>query len=194
MTLIKICGVRSVEEAKMCAAAGADFVGIVFHRLSRRFVASREEREALCRAIACEGAKAVAVFFEEDGPTICREVEGLEVAYIQSYRDVALPAEYGLIYGCRTAERVLREDDFSLVDGAHPGSGEPFDPLAAAERERSRLFLAGGIDSGNVVDVIESYRPAGVDLSSGVERGGVKDRKMIEDFIRKVRRHEERVR
>ena len=45
--------------------------------------------------------------------------------------------------------------------------------------DQSRLILAGGINSGNIRQAYESVSPAYVDISSGVETDGVKDRKKI---------------
>ena len=48
----------------------------------------------------------------------------------------------------------------------------------------SKLWLAGGIDSSNVKDIIEKFHPELIDLSSSVEKEkGIKDKQKLKDFF-----------
>jgi len=49
-----------------------------------------------------------------------------------------------------------------------------------------QLLVAGGLNPGNVGELIAAYRPDGVDVSSGVETGGIKDVKKISLFVERV--------
>ena len=54
-------------------------------------------------------------------------------------------------------------------------------------RDRN-VFIAGGLQPGNVGTVVSAYRPYGVDVSSGVEsRVRVKDPDLVRAFIKAVR-------
>jgi phosphoribosylanthranilate isomerase len=59
-----------------------------------------------------------------------------------------------------------------------------------ARRNGIRLLVAGGLDSGNVAELIESYAPDGVDVSSGVETDGEKDIAKITAFVERVKHRE----
>lgn len=70
------------------------------------------------------------------------------------------------------------------VPGAYGGTGVVADWARAAELARSvPLLLAGGLAPENVAAAIAAVRPMGVDVSSGVERDGVKDMAKIEAFL-----------
>ena len=79
--------------------------------------------------------------------------------------------------------------------GALGGTGETFDWTLAAEIAarvgasggNGGLLLAGGLTPENVSDAIAAASPWGVDVSSGVETGGVKDHAKIRRFARAVR-------
>lgn len=70
------------------------------------------------------------------------------------------------------------------VPGAYGGTGVRADWGRAAElARRAPLLLAGGLTAENVAAAIAAVAPLGVDVSSGVERDGVKDTAKIEAFL-----------
>lgn len=80
--------------------------------------------------------------------------------------------------------------DMLLFDAYHKdergGTGEVFDWSSLDEFERP-FMLAGGIDSTNVARAIRTVRPYGIDISSGIEKEGVKDNEKIKAFTNIVR-------
>jgi phosphoribosylanthranilate isomerase len=77
-----------------------------------------------------------------------------------------------------------------LIDGK--GDGQTADwKLARTAAQGSRVLLAGGLNAGNLREAVSLVRPAGVDLSSGLEiRPGVKDPGKLREFFAEVRRCE----
>lgn len=79
-----------------------------------------------------------------------------------------------------------------LLDTAGGGTGRVFrwDLIPAyreaASRHGLKLFIAGGLEPGNVGNLMSSYDFDGVDISSGVETDGAKDIVKIAAFAERV--------
>jgi len=80
-----------------------------------------------------------------------------------------------------------------LLDTGGGGTGRTFrwDVIPAwkeaARRHSLKLFVAGGLTPDNVRALIETHRPDGVDVSSGVETDGRKDVAKIAAFVERVK-------
>jgi phosphoribosylanthranilate isomerase len=72
------------------------------------------------------------------------------------------------------------------------GTGTSFDwPLVTVIAGRRRVIVSGGLGPDNVAAAVASVRPFGVDVRSGVERDGRKDRSLMRAFVRAVRETDE---
>ena len=80
--------------------------------------------------------------------------------------------------------------DYLMVDGDNPGSGQVFDwRLAEGVVDHQRLIVCGGLRADNVAQAVAYLRPAGVDVSTGVEAApGRKDPLLVREFITNARR------
>jgi phosphoribosylanthranilate isomerase len=198
-TLVKICGVRDFATVEVCIDAGAQFVGVVLVPASPRCVTPAEAR-ALALEIADLGAMPVAVIRL---PVDVETASALEAFPILQFHGDETPdalAPYrawecwkGLHFSPAATHEWLASGHATrlVVDGPVAGSGVSFDHAAFGELSndvRAKCFLAGGLDAQNVAGAINTARPAGVDVSSGVEKSrGVKDHDKIRLFIDAVR-------
>ncbi len=196
MTLVKICGLRSRRDVELAVEAGADMVGMV---LSPGFRRSVKPEDAVSMADASGDAMAVGVFVDAPAETVLRAVEELGLDAIQLHgseddeyvsrirRDAGVPVTKSFVVkGPQDVDEARRSSaDLVLLDGGM-GTGTGFD-LSLVGRVGRRFMLAGGLDPRNVRQAIAAVHPYAVDVSSGVETGGVKDPVKMREFVESVR-------
>ncbi len=202
MTRIKICGIKTLSDARTAADAGADLLGFNFYPKSPRFIEAQG-----CAGIAYvlkkeyPSIQLIGVFvnssIEEINKTmqLCNldlaQLHGDETADIASALDgKAFKAFHGIP---AEVERFARnESPAFLVDasvkGVYGGSGVTTDWKGAAElAKRYPLLLAGGLNPENVAGAVRQVKPWGVDVASGVETiPGRKDAAKIKAFVNTV--------
>lgn len=187
--LVKICGLTSRFDAAHAIKSGADFVGFVKDSASKRYISGESLREILGDSAVWE--RSVAVYGPYSG-------EAIVTKHLQCFLDDSAPDALSFGVARPTGEDEIEQvveasshcqyltlDTFSASE--YGGSGIPFDWNLAAkivERCPAPVFLAGGLTLENVQEAIRNVRPAGVDVSSGVERlPGVKDSDLVLRFI-----------
>jgi phosphoribosylanthranilate isomerase len=204
---VKICGVRRLVEAETALAYGADFFGFVFYPPSPRNLAPEEARallDEIRRATDRIDWAAVGVFVNEP-VTYVNEVArtcGLDyvqlhgtesAAYCARMERPAIKALRLTELGDRPARAAYHGAARLLLDSQVPGywggTGQRFD-WAGARRHAGEALVAGGLTAANVGEALDLLRPWGVDVSSGIERDGVKDPNLIRAFLESARRWE----
>ncbi len=200
MVKLKICGITRVEDARLVAELGVDYLGVILYPKSPRFV-PKEKRGELIRSVS--GVKKVAVMVN---PSLeeALEVLGEGFDFIQLHGEESL--NFARRIGLERVIKAFRVGDKSVkiaeewkkahgilldtyVKGSYGGTGKTFNWDIAKEMvERGfRVFLAGGLNPDNVEEAVKKVKPYAVDVSSGVEKSpGVKDRAKIEEFVKKV--------
>ncbi len=184
---IKICGTTNLADARYCAALGADYLGFIHYAASPRFV-----EPALAKEIIewVEGPRSVGVFVDEDPDLVNKIAADTGFDLVQLHGDETSAycelIEKPVIKAIRvrvsdTADELLRlmeeyqasVSSFLLdtyVDGVPGGTGKVLPwHIAATLSEKFPVFLAGGLDPGNIVEAIETVRPVGIDMASGLE-------------------------
>ncbi|MCO4745043.1 MAG: phosphoribosylanthranilate isomerase [Proteobacteria bacterium] len=194
--LVKICGLTTVEDIEAACDAGADAIGLVFAEGSVRQV-SPEQAKTLLAAVR-PGVIKVAVY-KHYAAMDAILLDGLGFDAVQAFTYEALLPEGAFALPCTRDDGVVRappgahtHEGFRgtlLVEGAQSGAGVTADWDEVREiGEHLPIILAGGLTPENVTEAIETVRPKGVDVSSGVEASrGIKDPARIRAFIGAVR-------
>jgi phosphoribosylanthranilate isomerase len=208
--MVKICGLSTPETLAVALDAGADMIGLNFHPRSPRFVS--RERAAELATLARGRAAIVALIVDwgaeqavdlartlkpdwlqlhgSETPEAVRAIKAATGLPLIRALGIASAGDLAAIAGHREAADLILLDAKPPKDATYPGGhGRAFDWTLLADLDPGfRFMLSGGLDPANVADAIRIARPAGVDVSSGVESApGVKDADRIRDFVAAAR-------
>lgn len=201
MTKIKICGLSRPIDIEMVNNVLPDYIGFVFAKSKRQV---NDSTALLLKSNLDPKIQVVGVFVNEDSNRIVRLCQEGVIDVIQLHgdegegyiRQLKSSVSNPIIKAVRvqTAEDIrLAEElscDYILLDtykdNQYGGSGETFN-WSIVPKGKKPFFLAGGINTENVLEAIESMNPYCIDVSSGVETDGYKDLDKIKDIVKKVR-------
>ena len=196
MVQVKICGICDAASAAAAVEAGADLIGFHFCPSPRRV--TPEEAKAVIDGLSLRPT-IVGVFIDQDADEVRRiaefvgldllQLHGSESPGFDAGRPVmkVLKVKHGQIPDAEGWPDPVMLDSWSADQRG--GTGQVWDwelarPLLAARN----VFIAGGLEPGNVGKVVSSFKPYGVDVSSGVESAvRVKDPDKVRAFVHAVR-------
>ena len=195
---IKICGLTRFEDIEAANALLPDYIGFVFWERSKRNVTKEQAKELKSRLDS--RIKAVGVFVDAEidfiadlvscGIIDVAQLHGSEDEdYISQLRERIGGAEIIKAFNINKIESFDEAEkssaDHIMIDSGK-GSGITFD-WSKLERLKRPYFLAGGLSTENISEVLENIKPFAVDVSSGVETDGFKDRAKMKRFVESVR-------
>jgi phosphoribosylanthranilate isomerase len=197
MIRVKICGITSVEDARLCVAAGAHALGFIFVEGTPRHIAP-----AAAAAIIADlppFVTPVGVFWDHAPGHVKAVAEQCRLGALQFHGDETPEALAGYplpviktikVEGPGDLELMARyrASAFLLDSPARWSEGEARAPipwaLAREAARRHRIILSAGLTAETVADAVRAARPFAVDVNSGVEaRPGRKDPDKVRRFI-----------
>ena len=198
--LVKICGVRRIEDARLAVELGAAAIGFVFWPDSPRFIDPYRARP-IARELTPFVTR-VGVFVDQPMDYVRGVARLLNLGAIQLHghesqdylgglsRAGAPPIIKSLAvtdaFRPAAALASIPEAVTVLLDAHDPikrgGTGRTIDwTLAAAAARLRPVMLSGGLKAENVAEAIAQVQPYAVDVSSGVESApGVKDAEKLQ--------------
>ena len=174
---VKVCGLINTEQIDKAIAFGYDAIGVVTYPKSKRYCSP-------------EAARKLASYAQNRIDTFVVSKRYADVAsiadafdYVQIYEPKALS---NLVFASKDKPPKNLDYIFFMYDSS-VGSGifKPFPKWLGGIHHK--LIVAGGLNQDNVCQVIKEINPFGVDISSGVEKNGVKDFQLMRAFIETIR-------
>ncbi len=211
---VKICCIASEAEAAMAVRVGASAVGLVSRMPSGPGPIPESRIRDIARTVPA-GVATFLLTCETTAEPIITQQRYTGANTLQLVDDVA-PAVYGALRAALPGIKIVqvihvRDEsaltqsrevsplvDAILLDSGNPslsvkelgGTGRAHD-WAVSRRIRDAVnvpvYLAGGLNPGNVAQAIAQVQPFGVDVCSGLRTDGHLDATKIEHFMRAVR-------
>lgn len=200
-TKLKLCGMTRPEDIAVVNKLKPDYVGFICWPESRRYIAPEEAAEL--RRLLLPDIPVVGVFVNEDPEAILSlvaagtiqviQLHGQEteetIGWLRERTDAPLWKAFKVRSASDIEQAKNSSADLVLLDNGY-GTGETFDWSLMTDVGRPFL-LAGGLTPDNAEEAVRTYRPFGLDVSSGIETDGLKDPLKMTDFVRRVRRADE---
>ncbi len=197
---IKICGVTNNQDLMELIKLDVNTIGFNRDKDSPRYV-SLEFLESSAKYF--EGKiSPVIVFVNESKEEIKKAISYFNNPILQFHGDES--QEFCSSFGLPYIKAIsMNEPDFVdkilefnnafaiLLDSGgkkiRGGTGKTFDWKLIPKEIKNNLIIAGGLNSNNIASLIESFKPYGIDLASGVEsKPGKKNITELKHFLKIV--------
>lgn len=200
---IKMCGLRRPDDIIYANEYLPDYIGFVFAE-SRRKVSGEEAKNL--GAQLDPFIKKVGVFVNEPVRsliTISKQA-GLDIIQLhgdegeeyikevkhETGKELWKAVRVRMVKDIQEAQRLpadkLLLDSFS--EESYGGTGKVMDFAVLDQADiRKPYFIAGGLTVENLPEILKKAEPYGIDISSGIETQGVKDREKMLKVIQCVR-------
>ena len=198
-TKIKICGLKRIEDVISVNVAEPDYCGFIFNVSGSRRSIGAEQLNILVDMLNPEIVP-IGVFVNEKTDVILRIVResGLRMVQLHGQENgeiihtIQSKAQVPVIKAVSVRSKedvrsaVLSPADYLLFDCGEGGTGQTFDWNLLEDIPRP-YFMAGGIGTHNMEEVLRRFSPFALDVNSSVETDRQKDGKKILAAVRMLR-------
>ena len=198
-TKIKICGLKRIEDVISVNVAEPDYCGFIFNVSGSRRSIGAEQLNILVDMLNPEIVP-IGVFVNEKTDVILRIVRESGIRMVQLHgqengeiiHTIQSKAQVPVIKAVSVRSKedvrsaVLSPADYLLFDCGEGGTGQTFDWNLLEDIPRP-YFMAGGIGTHNMEEVLRRFSPFALDVNSSVETDRQKDGKKILAAVRMLR-------
>ena len=196
---LKICGLNRIEDVISVNVAEPDYCGFIFNVSGSRRSIGAEQLNILVDMLNPEIVP-IGVFVNEKTDVILRIVRESGIRLVQLHgqengeiiHTIQSKAQVPVIKAVSVRSKedvrsaVLSPADYLLFDCGEGGTGQTFDWNLLEDIPRP-YFMAGGIGTHNMEEVLRRFSPFALDVNSSVETDGQKDGKKILAAVRMLR-------
>lgn len=196
---VKICGITNKMDALAAEKFGADALGFIFYRESKRYISPYAASEVI-KALSPFTVK-TGVFVNEEPDEINKIAAEIKLNIVQLHGNETPDFIYKIEHPVIKSFRINDEFDFNIlnlyanvtylfdsyVNGEYGGTGKKFNWNLIPKSLNGNFILSGGISLDNVEKIIKEINPTAIDVSSSLEKSpGIKDHKKTEEFFLKI--------
>ena len=212
-TLVKICGITSVEQAIKVAKLGTNAIGIISVDESPRYISPEKKKEifkslkdlypniervSVVKDIPIDSI--IKSFLEEPNETIIQLHGDEDIDYCQKLKQ--LIPNVGLwkafrIKNKKDLDQIKPYENFvdailldSWNEETYGGSGKRIEQKYLEDISFSKpWWIAGGVSIEWIDEILKNIKPNGIDISSSIEMSpGIKDLEKTKQIIKKIKK------
>ncbi|MGD9200602.1 MAG: phosphoribosylanthranilate isomerase [Chitinispirillia bacterium] len=212
--VVKICGITNFEDACMSITSGARYIGFIFAHSPRRV--TPEKVASILRKLEDRNLRnrvtAVGVFVNENRGKIEKIISRTGIDIVQLHGDESPEEVNEYLFPWYKTIRIASKEDLdqiitpqnsfwecnqllidTKVEGIYGGTGKMVDleiacrARDAVHKKKKKFFIAGGITPENVLNVLHTLNPDGIDIGSGVEyQKGKKSSEKLQELFSEI--------
>lgn len=201
MSLVKFCGLFRDEDIEYANILKPDYAGFVFAESRRKITI---EQSLHFKNMLDKNIKTVGVFLNNSAKEILNICSSNIIDLVQLHgniseqfiNEIKLKTNLEVILAANITKKedILSleksQADYVLLDSKKSGSGRQFDYELLNKALKSgfqrKYFIAGGININNIEEILK-YNPYCIDISSGIEKDGVKNYYLMEEIMKKIK-------
>ncbi|MCL5027736.1 MAG: phosphoribosylanthranilate isomerase [Bacteroidetes bacterium] len=196
---VKVCGITNLADALMCEKFGADALGFIFYKKSKRYIAT-EKAKGIINRLSPFTIK-IGVFVDETSEYINKIAEEIKINLVQLHGNETPEIAERVSLPVIKSFRISYDFDFSILTNyknvyylldsysknEFGGTGNKFNWQMIPEELKDKIILAGGVSINNIEEIYKNINPIAVDISSSLEREpGKKDQQKAKSFFTKL--------
>ena len=196
---VKICGITNVEDALLCESLGADALGFILYKGSKRFVEAKVVGEIIPKLSPF--TLKVGVFVNSSFEEINSIAKQIKLNSVQLHGEESPDIVSKINLPVIKSFRIKNGFDFSRLkefenisylfdtysEKEYGGTGKTFNWELIPDKLKNKIILSGGISINNIEEVYKKIKPAAVDLSSSLEsEPSKKDKEKVKEFFKKI--------
>ncbi|MCH8324972.1 MAG: phosphoribosylanthranilate isomerase [Bacteroidetes bacterium] len=193
---VKVCGITNLEDALMCEAYGANALGFIFYKKSKRYV-EPDKAVKIIRELSPFTMK-VGVFVNETPELINEMAANIKLNTVQLHGEESPEIVNKILLPVIKSFRITDTFNFlilseynncrflfdSFSSNYYGGTGKSFDWMKIPDKIKNDIILSGGISANNIKFVINNINPKAIDISSSLEEcPGKKDKNKVSYFF-----------
>ncbi|MBI1932931.1 MAG: phosphoribosylanthranilate isomerase [Ignavibacteriales bacterium] len=195
---IKICGITNYEDAKLACDLGADAIGFIFYKKSKRSVEAEEVKNIISKLPAF--ILKVGVFVNERIDIVNQIMQDCKLNIAQLHGDENVEYLNEINFSVVKALRISNNYDYNILkqylnfnilldtfnNNEFGGTGTNFKWDTIPSDIKSKIILAGGIKEENLEEIFSNILPYAIDVSSSLEEfPGKKNKSKMLSFFEK---------
>ena len=213
-TLVKICGITSIEQAIQIAELGVNAIGIISVKESPRYISPEKKQQIfnkledlypniervsvvknipinlIIKDLLGESSETIIQLHGDEDIDYCKKLKQ-KVPKLRLWKAFRIKNKKDL----EKINSYENSVDAVLLDSwnekTYGGSGERIEQTYLEDISFSKpWWLAGGVSEEWINDILKKIKPTGLDISSSVEKApGIKDISKVEEIMKKLTRN-----
>lgn len=196
---VKICGITNIEDAKLSHKFGADAIGFIFYKKSKRFIEPKDAKVIINQLPPF--VFKVGVFVNESVEEINEIAKEVKLNFVQLHGEEPPEMIAQIELPVIKVFRVKDNFDFAVLsqykncsflldafdEKEYGGTGQKFNWNKIPIELQSKIILAGGVSAENIEKIYNEIKPYAIDVSSSVEiKPGKKDEIKLKELFKKI--------